>query len=914
MIIYFGLGLDDELFLKQPLLGGVYYMGEKRFLRLLEAQLGFVGYSSDNEHLRIEQYRQAITLHSIDHPDAFYTASFLSDQLATATDLLSRRDELKQAGWSFQMDKTCPERLKVLAELEQKIELSTNNEESPTGKIQLSYGFSDRFSQVLDVLPTRNITIQKTYLVEPFELLPVHFQRLFTILKRMGVEISEIPEPRFQGISDLNIFQAALQNEVKPTKQIAKADGSLLILRSKRETDAAAYVAKLLHRNPNFQPLILSVEKNRILDNALIQEGLPSMGILSASSARPMLQIIKLAPAFLWEPIDPYKIMEFVTLRVKPLEEELANRIARQLAETPGIGGDRWLAMIRNYFDELVNKALEDKNIDTETIRDQYRFWFRRNRYNTSDAVPIQEVEEIYQYLSYWAFQQFEDSGSRNPSLLVLSEQARRIQELLQTLPEKSLTYLELERIIRTIYESSPVLFKVQEVGFCNFIHHPSAFLAPVPKLLWWNFVQMEQSHFFSRWYADERTYLVKFSIALETPRDENARLIWQRRQPIVHAKEQVLLVIPARIVGKESHFHPLFSDLQATFKNLDAITVSTDQPESQDLFTHFFDVPQYVQLKPIALGNPKPFLHLATLNDYLLKDYETYTSLDALLYYPYQWVFKYKTKFIKSSILSVVKDRTLLGNLSHRFFEQLLKQDITNWSKSDVEGWIDEQSKKMFTQEGASLLMYGREPEKVNFLNRLKYAAWSLISALQNNHWQVLDTEMDIVGNFLDIEIRAKADLVLKRGKEVAVVDLKWRGIAHRETMIRNQEDLQLVLYSKLIDEPDNWAHTSYFIIEKGKLIARNTQAFQEANPIQPDADHTVVHETILNKMEATYRWRQHQIEQGWIEVRCEQTKHDIEAMLASYGLPGITMDMLEMKPSNATFDDYKTLINLIF
>lgn len=914
MTIYFGLELDDELFLKQPLLGGTYYMGANRLLRLLEMQLGFQGYPSDNEHLRIEQYRQAITQHLSVYPNTFYSVSFWADQLATATDLLSRRDELKLAGWRFDAPSPVPERLQVLAELEQKIELAATVSEKPSEKIIMAHGFADRFTQVLNALPNRKLTIQKIHLVEPLHILPIHFQRLFEAMQQTGIAINTIPEPSFRGASDLNTFQAALQDEIKPSKQIPKADGSLIILQSKRETDAATYIAKLLRRNPSLQPLILSVEKNRTLDNAFSQDGLPSMGILSASSARPMLQIIKLAPAFLWEPIDPYKIMEFVTLKVKPLEEELANRIARQLAETPGIGGERWLAMIRNYFEELEAKASSDKNIDLDGVRDQYRFWFRRTRYNISDTVPIQNIAEIYQYLSYWAFKQFEENGSRNQSLLVLSEQARRIKELLETLPEAALSYLELERIIRTIYESSPVLFKAQEVGFYNFIHHTSSFIAPVRQLLWWNFVQMESSHFFSRWYADERTYLAQFSVRLETPQDENARLIWQRRQPIVHAEEQVILVMPERIVGKEAQYHPLFSDLQATFKHLDRITIHIDQPEHPSSFSTNLELPHFVHLVPRALGNPKPFIHLESLNDYLVKDYETYTSLDALLYYPYQWVFRYKTRLIKSSILSVVKDRTLLGNLAHRFFEQLLKQDVTQWNKAQVEQWIDEQSKRMFTQEGASLLMYGREPEKVNFLNRLKYAAWSLISILQNNNWQVQDTEMDVVGKFLDLEIRAKADLVLKRGKEVAIVDLKWRGISHRESMIRNQEDLQLALYSKLIDEPDNWAHTSYFIIEKGKLIARNTQAFQEANPIQPDADHTAVHEAILKKMEKTYQWRQQQIENGWIEVRCDQTKHSIEAILESLNLPSVSMDLLEMKNSSAPFDDYKTLINLIF
>lgn len=51
--------------------------------------------------------------------------------------------------------------------------------------------------------------------------------------------------------------------------------------------------------------------------------------------ARPSLQILKLIPAFLWNPADPFKILEFASLAVKPLEDELSRRIAEQVAENP---------------------------------------------------------------------------------------------------------------------------------------------------------------------------------------------------------------------------------------------------------------------------------------------------------------------------------------------------------------------------------------------------------------------------------------------------------------------------------------------------------------------------------------------------------------------------------------------------
>ena len=123
----------------------------------------------------------------------------------------------------------------------------------------------------------------------------------------------------------------------------------------------------------------------------------------------------------------------------------------------------------------------------------------------------------------------------------------------------------------------------------------------------------------------------------------------------------------------------------------------------------------------------------------------ETFTSLDALFYYPYQWVFRHKVRLHKSSILSVVNDNALLGNLAHRFIELLLKEDILLWQKDQVEDWIDQKAPRLFAREAATLLMYGREPERLAFLNTIKYAAWSLVSSIQQNGWKVKGTEMEV-------------------------------------------------------------------------------------------------------------------------------------------------------------------------
>ena len=135
--------------------------------------------------------------------------------------------------------------------------------------------------------------------------------------------------------------------------------------------------------------------------------------------------------------------------------------------------------------------------------------------------------------------------------------------------------------------------------------------------------------------------------------------------------------------------------------------------------------------------------------------------------------------------------------------------------------------------------------------------------------------------------------------------------GAGWRESVIRNGEDLQLVLYARLVSPEKEWAHTAYFIVENGKLLARNARAFQNISPISPTDDHREVNERILARMHSTWHWRMGQLEKGLVEVRCRQTLSAIEE---AYGEDGADLfDLLEMKGEDAKYDDYRVLINLI-
>lgn len=903
MKIIFGLSLDRPLCpLPSGTRNGIVHAGPGRFLQLLEGFLGLQQPEREVEYLRIEQYRQALRHYLDQHPEPFFAVSFAADPFATAGELLKRRDELLLAGWDFSRSDGFPPRLSCLADIEKLL---------PERDLQLEPGFAERFSAVLNVLPRRHLPLEEIWLIEPIELLPVCWRRLLSALEQRAdnpvliKRYAQAPQGSVLPGSDLWKFRQLLEKGPASGAQFS-GDGSLVLLRGKRDTDLAAYFAAWVRKNPDWTPVLLLPDLSGTLDNALVQEGIPSLGLQSASLARPALQALKLIPIFLWHPLDPFKVLEFASLSIKPLEEELATRIAHQMAQTPGVFSESWQAMLSRYFHELEAGEFAPSEPGAEEIRRQYRMWFERRRYDSAGSAPKEDALDMFRYLAKWAAEKFE-KGEGSISMLILRAQAQRIVELLEALPEEKLSRLELERIVRTIYEAAPLQLRAQESGGFPYAQQPGAIPAPVDSLVWWNFVQTDPAFIFSRWSKEERSCLETSGIKLDGPDRESDLLLWQRKRPVMLAQRRLLLVMPDMVEGHDVQPHPLLGDLEAGFSNWERIVLDVASPEVPSWTTQE-QLPAFGVLSSRQLGVPAPFIRVdgRALRP---REEETFSSLEKLLYYPYQWVFRFALNLKKSAILSIVEDRTLFGNLAHRLFERLLKEPgLPAWSRAEVMEFISREAPGLFNREGAVLLLYGREPERVQFVKKVQYAAWSLTDLLQRNGWKVAATESDLEGSFADLKLKARADVILERGHEKAILDLKWTGASFREMSLRNKEDLQLTLYAHMLSDTPGDVHTAFFIMENGKMIARNHAAFQDILAVDPQVDHREVHQHILRRMEATYLWRAAQLAQGQIEVRSAQTRSALEAHYEES-----LLELLEMRKEDARYDDYRTLINLI-
>ena len=388
-----------------------------------------------------------------------------------------------------------------------------------------------------------------------------------------------------------------------------------------------------------------------------------------------------------------------------------------------------WNAMVHGFF-EYYDKKIEefpDKKQEylkeKEEAQKQYSFWFKRKRYDSSKSVPKKDVIVLFSYVYRWATKQLEENlikvdmfqkridnpstpynsyveynnkkevlQNAQPALECLRKQSDNILEVLNALPahDNFLTSLRLERLVKTINEPAAIRFRSAESEHLPFVYLPASVVRPTDDVVWWNFVDVKTNPGFGNWYKNERGFLSQNYVNLSSSEDQNRLLLWQRMQPVLKARKRLILVIPDFIDGKDQLPHPLWGDLCAALgeNNLKAISVNPDNKANLDFFTTFFSLPDFEKLQQRMLVKPKPYFYLKDTASIQFVQKQSFTSLNSLLYYPYQWLFNYQAKFRKASILSVTKDRRLMGNIAHSVFEGLfnaVKSSDQHWNKSEV-------------------------------------------------------------------------------------------------------------------------------------------------------------------------------------------------------------------------------------
>ena len=240
---------------------------------------------------RVTEYANALTA----VPDASFSTSMKTDRWATASELLSRRDELLLAGWDETDHDSLPQLVRDLSRAAQ-------------GRTFMFPGEAGRLMRVLSALEQgQALPAHRCILSDAPEVWPALWRAVLAKL------ITTVPEE--------HRLQAPEGSALRSAQEVVRGLGSSAIVQeptfryvvTRSETAACEFVAaSLATMVEKLADTVIYCEDDNVavrLDACLQRIGLPTTGASSLSRAHPVLQILPLSLSLCWGPVDPQALL-----------------------------------------------------------------------------------------------------------------------------------------------------------------------------------------------------------------------------------------------------------------------------------------------------------------------------------------------------------------------------------------------------------------------------------------------------------------------------------------------------------------------------------------------------------------------------------------------------------------------------
>lgn len=846
MHITFGLPLDTPTHPDPlgtlPATHGQLRLGPLGLLNLLETHCGLGGTEGSNP-VRIAEYRRR--LEQADDGSRFYSASFAADPLGVSWTLHRWREELLLAGWNRSATPSSPPRLRDLAAVEA-VQPEASLDPSPAERLQRAIAEIDQ----------RSLPISIIELIDDPSALPALWRRTLDLLASRGVAIEQTPRPQGNAPGDLGHLQRVLSGISAPAP--AQGDGSLVLLTASCDLEAAEAMASWLAVHGD-GAVIIDAMDDALLDQAVRHQGLPSGGASASSRLRPAFQVLPLALALQWEPVDPNRVLELLTLPVGPIPRGAALSLARSIAGSPGIGGAAWQATLAHVAERMRADGAAARDIDA--LMQQVREWTQPARFRTDDGMPKEVVAATCARVARWLSSRI--ATGADDVLWDALGAAREAQRLAEAESQSCLTPPGLQRLLDAASQAGARHpGAVAEAGHVPRVVSPASILGPVPCVVWWDFTAAGVSPLApSPWSMAERVAFTREGIALLDPVADCLRRTHADMTPLRAASARVILVAPERRRGRAVTPHPLWDRIVAAFSGKhDALVVRAR--ELLDATVPATVVPR----RPLT--RPKRWWRVPAGILSSAHERHSFTSLSAFLNHPFQWALRYKARIRPGFTARLADENLLLGSLAHRLIAEVASDPaLADAGIEAIRAAVEIRLDAVLAEEGAALLLPGRGADRRKLFDRSARGALLLLRAVRAGGWRILGFEHALDGTFDGGALDGRLDIALEHhdGRR-AVIDIKWGGRKYRRDDLRENTALQLALYGHLLAEAGRpWPACAYLVLDPPTLLSTDAGAFPGATYVPQAAG---VPADLWATVGSTWRWRRTLLERGQIEM----------------------------------------------
>lgn len=764
-----------------------WHGGPETLLQWLETQLG----------LQAERPSRAERVHRYAHrlgalPGATFSASLATDAWSTAENLLARRDELRLAGWDGADAPALPPLVRDLARVES------------AGAIA---GDAERLDDILAALDDgQRLPPHEVRLLEPAPEWPALWRRVLARLRTV-----EEAAPAAAGEGSLLALQRALLDGSETTTSLD--DGRLVHVRALSAAAACqALAATLAADAPRMARTVVLCEDDataQLLDAALARIGAPTMGAERPAPAPP-LQVLPLALALCWRPVDPRQLVDFLNLPVRPIATHAARALSDALAEHPGLGSRAW---------EAAWAKLVAPEVDPEgELRASLEAWFDVPRVARGAALPVGTVRACCSRVAQWAAgraQLLDEDDPLRGALQAAANQASLVGEFVESAGH-AIGEAQLRRLIDATRAAGPV--GPPHAALTGGPRRARS-LADIPPgythLVW---LGLDGAHAHGPpWAPAEREALAARGIALPLPHERLAANRRAERAGFARITQAALFVELAH--EEERAPHGVWTHARSLLDR-----AGRREP---DLIERILDgslpAPAAWPM-PIAERAPDPALPRRQhwmVDAALLAPLErsSPTELDTRLACPLRWVLQRQARLYPGRAATIPEGTRLVGNFAHALFADLFGHGGPPPAVEDAARAAEALFERLLPLDAAALALPGAAAERARARHRIVHAVREFVRMLHAGGYQVKAMEAAFDGTIGADALHGRLDALLEAqdGSE-AIVDLKYSRSRYYEDLLSEGRAVQLATYAHLRRSAGATVHGVAYLLLNGR------------------------------------------------------------------------------------------------
>jgi len=783
-------------------------------LRDLELRLG-LSPPRESAIERIECYSRRLVAAK---DGSFYSRSHATDPIGTARALLAWRDALVDAGWNGDAIEGAGSRLEALARAER------TNEPVPPGT-------ADRVARVAAELRSsaQRAVYERVTLVEDRSLWSARWRSVFDLLEARGTVVDPLSFERgAPAKGDLGALQRRLMGETGPAT--IAGDGSLLMIRGDTPGELAELTASLLRRHRR-GAVVVRYSDPRALETALGRHGLPGQGHASTSAWRSATQLASLAIELAYEPRDPRRVLELLTLPVGPFEGVVGRCLARAVAMQPGVGGAEWARQKANAA-----KILRERHLPTDAI-EALEVWLETRGVDSSSA-PRAALRDAMQRVG--AFLEHRllstvDEQTYGPALL----DARAMIGALDRDERDRLSRDEARHLLEGVTGASTrVDLSDERAGRVDHVDHPSALLAPRDTVIAWGFVSDPARRPSSQpWTRAERAALEAAGIVAPELAPVLAIEAAAWRRAVLLARERVIFVVPGTMKGASTSVHPMWNEIVARLGLDEEGVAKLTRPAAQ-----FLAGPDAELVAPLDLPAGRAAWALTPARAEALRGERDTpaTALSDLAICPLRFVLAHRASLGARAIGQVPEGAELNGRLGHRLVEELHERGAFELDPDALEARTCAILADLISREASTLLLAGAVFERSQLVAQLVRAMRELQRFLRASGWRIAAVEEPVSAESTLGQIIGRLDLRLARADGLeAVLDLKWGESTYRAS-IQKGRAVQLAVYVRGLARSGTTPPAGYFSLASGTVLTADRRLGAGRTLAGPSLDAT--------------------------------------------------------------------------